>query len=204
VSVIIVDYGMGNLRSVERVIHQKDPSATISSDPEVIASASKLILPGVGHFKNGISKLKQYGIRDVIEEKVLIEKTPILGICLGMQIMCRSSEEGNVEGLGWFDANVVRFDVSDKLKYKIPHMGWNTLDIKKKTNLLVGLIQNSYYYFVHSFYVDCNDKQDILSTTIYETEFTSSVAKGNIYGVQFHPEKSHGSGKKIIENFLRL
>jgi imidazole glycerol-phosphate synthase subunit HisH len=202
--VVIIDYGMGNLRSVQKKLDRIGANSMISSDPEVIRSAKKLVLPGVGHFSNGVNKLKESGIWDILNQKVLAEKTPILGICLGMQLMARSSEEGDVEGFGWFDAHVRKFTVSDKIKYKVPHMGWNeAIPAKSGTELLDGL-ENARYYFVHSFHIDCNDSADILATTIYDYKFTSAIHKNNIYGVQFHPEKSHDEGERLLANFLRI
>jgi len=175
----------------------------ISNDPEVISSANKLILPGVGHFTNGMIKLNNSGIKEVLQTKVIDQKTPILGICLGMQLFTAHSEEGDVKGLGWFDAKTVRFNISDK-KYKIPHMGWNSLIQKKDNHLLNNFDNDHLYYFVHSYHVVSNRNEDILATTEYGYEFVSAISKDNIYGVQFHPEKSHEWGEHILKNFLNL
>jgi glutamine amidotransferase len=203
--IIIIDYGMGNLRSVQKKFQRVGADTEVSNDPELIANAHKLVLPGVGHFSHGIKQLKQLGIWDVLNEAVLQKKTPILGICLGMQLMAKHSREGgNVIGLGWFDAEVVRFDVKDQLKYKIPHMGWNNAIIKRENKFLEGVDNESMYYFVHSYYMKCNDEKDILTTTGYEDKFVSAIQKDNIYGTQFHPEKSHDTGEKLIRNFVEL
>ena len=202
--IIIIDYGMGNLRSVQKKFKKIGAEALISNDINEIESANKLVLPGVGHFANGIYNLKSLGFFDLLNKRVLIDKVPILGICLGMQLMAKKSEEGDVEGFGWFDADVKRFIIHDKLKHKVPHMGWNNLDIKKKSKLLDGTHEEAMFYFVHSYYVVCNKDDDILSNTIYENEFTSSIEKDNIFGTQFHPEKSHEWGEKILRNFVEI
>jgi len=201
--VIIIDYGMGNLRSVEKKLNKIGGHSIISSDPEEIATATKLILPGVGHFANGVKKLQSSGIWDVLNKKVLDDKTPILGICLGMQLMAKTSEEGNVAGFGWFDAQVKRFQVSDKIRFKVPHMGWNTATPHVQHPLLEGL-NDAQYYFVHSYHIECANEAEILTQTVYDYAFTSAIFKDNIFGVQFHPEKSHDVGERLLTNFLNL
>ena len=202
--IVIIDYGMGNLRSVLKKFEYFDCNVIISSDKQKIASADKLILPGVGNFANGVKKLKETGIWDVLNKRVIDKQTPILGICLGMQLMAKKSEEGNTEGLGWFDAEVVRFKVSDTLKFKVPHMGWNTVITQKKSNLLNGIKENDSFYFVHSYHIKCTNKQDILTVSSYDYSFASAIQKGTIYGVQFHPEKSHDTGEQLIKNFINI
>jgi len=203
-NIVIVDYGMGNLRSVQKKFSKNGIPAIVSSDVEKISNASKLVLPGVGHFAKGVKTLKELGGWDVLREIVLIKKTPILGICLGMQLMTNYSEEGNVDGFGWVDADVVKFKISDKIKLKVPHMGWNNIAPAKKHHILKGIEPESQFYFVHSYHVICNDQADILTTTKYDYEFVSSFKKDNIYGFQFHPEKSHDQGEQIIKNFIQL
>jgi glutamine amidotransferase len=203
-SIIIIDYGMGNLQSVKKKLIRVGAEVKISSDPAVISKADKLILPGVGHFANGIKNLKEYGLWEVINNKVLVEKTPILGICLGMQLMAKHSEEGDAEGLGWFDADVVKFKMKDRLKYKVPHIGWNNAEMNQESFLFNNIPKEAFFYFVHSYHIQCNNQKDILTTTEYEYPFTSSIQKDNIYGTQFHPEKSHDWGEKIIQNFINL
>lgn len=202
--IVIIDYGMGNLRSVQKKFNKVGFEAEISNDPSVIASATKLVLPGVGHFSHGVKKLKELGIWDVLNELVLEKKTPILGICLGMQLMAKHSHEGHVEGLGWFDAEVVKFQVEDQLKYKVPHMGWNNTFTKKENILYSNLNNESMFYFVHSYYMECKNDADVLATTVYEDQFVSAIQKENIYGTQFHPEKSHDDGDRMIKNFVEL
>lgn len=202
--VVIVDYGMGNLHSVKKAFDKLQADVVISSDPAVILHADKLILPGVGHFGKAIENISALGILDALNEAVLVKRTPILGICLGMQLMAQGSEEGDVKGLGWFDASVVRFKVEDPLRYKIPHIGWNTAPASKESPLTSTLDPSAEYYFIHSYHLLCKDPQDILTTTEYAYPFASSISKGNMYGVQFHPEKSHQAGLQLLKNFLAI
>ena len=202
--IVIVDYGMGNLGSVFNMIKKIGFDCKISSDKEVITSASKLILPGVGAFDNAMEKLKTLGFIEILNQKVLIEKTPILGICLGMQIMTNSSEEGVLPGLGWFDAVTKKFSFHDSENLKIPHMGWNFITPKKSHPLFSDLKSDSKFYFVHSYYVSCKATSDSISTTKYGSDFTSAIAKNNIMATQFHPEKSHKYGFRLLNRFLEL
>jgi len=200
----IVDYGMGNLRSVQRKFERAGTVAIISSQLKEIEKANKLVLPGVGHFANGVQKLRESGIWEVLNHQVLVKKVPILGICLGMQLMAKHSEEGDVQGLGWFDADVVKFRVRDRLAYKVPHMGWNTAERSKPSLLFSNVPDSALFYFVHSYHVVCHVPQDVATTTAYEHDFVSSMEKENIYGTQFHPEKSHDWGEQMIRNFTAL
>lgn len=202
--IAIIDYGMGNLNSVKRKLDRMHVSSIITSAHDQILKCDKIILPGVGHFAKAISELRSRGLFDLVSEEVLIKRKLVLGICLGMQLMTNHSEEGDIGGLGWIDANVVRFNVSDKVKYKIPHTGWNTLKNMKESQLLEGLNFNSEFYFVHSYHVNCINRNDILAETIYDYPFTSAFQKENIFGVQFHPEKSHDAGEILMENFVNL
>jgi len=202
--IIIVDYGMGNLRSVQKKFERINVNAEISEDLVKIKNAIKLVLPGVGHFANGVKKLKEKGIWDVLNNRVLIDKVPILGICLGMQLMAKRSEEGDVEGFGWFDAKVVRFRVTDKIKYKVPQMGWNNVSIIKENPFFKGIDPESQFYFVHSYHWVCNNVTDELTSTEYDYKFTSAVCRDNILGVQFHPEKSHEQGELLLKNFIEF
>jgi glutamine amidotransferase len=202
--IVIVDYSMGNLNSVQKKLIQLNAQVVISSDPTVISKADKLILPGVGPFEKAVELIQQKGLWDVLNKAVLIDKKPILGICLGMQLMTNSSEEGNVKGFGWIDATVIRLQVQDTLKYKIPHTGWNQIKINKESQLMNGLMSETEFYFVHSFQVKTNDNSVILNETEYETSFVSAFEKENIFGVQYHPEKSHDSGKLLLDNFLKI
>lgn len=201
---IIVDYGMGNLHSVKKKLHRIGVKADISNNPEIIKKATKLFLPGVGHFSKAIQNLKELGLFEVLNEAVMVKKTPILGICLGLQLMAKHSEEGDEYGFGWFDAEVVKFTIKDQLKYKVPHMGWNQVAPKKSSILFDGISEAQDFYFVHSYHVKSNNPSEILSFTDYEYPFVSALEKENIFGVQFHPEKSHDAGEKMLSNFLKL
>jgi len=192
---------MGNLGSVKRKLDLIGAKSIITANPNEIANASKLILPGVGHFGSAISEIQKRGLWEVLNIEVIIKKKPILGICLGMQLMAKHSEEGDVTGLGWFDADVVRFKVSDALKYKVPHIGWNQVLINKTNILFEGVEIQQGFYFVHSYHVKCNNPVDILNMTEYEYPFVSAIQRDNIFGVQYHPEKSHEAGEKLLKNF---
>ncbi len=202
--IVIVDCGMGNLFSVKKKFKSLDEGVIVSSLPKDLDSADKIVLPGVGHFGMAIDNLKKLGLLDALNENVLVKKKPILGICLGMQLMANSSEEGNVTGLGWIDAEVVRFNVSDKLKYKIPHMGWNQIQNQKSSLLTKGIPDDSEFYFIHSYHFKCNNASDILHLTEYDISFPSAIEKDNIFGVQYHPEKSHDIGITMLNNFIAL
>ena len=200
--IVIVDYGMGNLGSIRNMIRKVGGKSVITSDKSEIKEASKIILPGVGTFDNAVKNLEKLGLIDIIKEKVLVEKVPILGICLGMQLLTKGSEEGYLEGFGFIDAETKRFNFKDK-DLKIPHMGWNVVKLQKRSRLFEGMEnQENRFYFVHSYYVDCFDKRDILTTTFYGIEFISSFEKENIIGCQFHPEKSHKFGMQLLKNFV--
>lgn len=202
--IAIIDYGMGNLGSVKRKLDRIGVDSVVTFNLEVIRNSEKLILPGVGHFGNAIKVIKERGLFDVLNKEVLIDQKPILGICLGMQLMANHSEEGDVSGLGWFDAEVVRFNVKDTLRYKVPHMGWNQVKVMKHSPLFENLNPDQRFYFVHSYHLKCNDQSDVLNETEYEYSFVSAIQKDNIYGVQYHPEKSHEAGERLLRNFVGL
>jgi glutamine amidotransferase len=195
---------MGNLGSVKKKMDRIGVKSIITSNAQEIKNSHKIILPGVGHFAKAVFEIKNLGLWDLLSEQVLNEKKLILGICLGMQLMAKHSEEGYTEGFGWFDAKVIRFKVSNGTKYKIPHIGWNTVSIKKNGTLFEKINFDSEFYFVHSYHIQCNNSNDILAETIYDYPFTSAIQKGNIIGVQFHPEKSHDAGELLLKNFVRL
>jgi glutamine amidotransferase len=202
--IAIINYGMGNLSSVKRKMDRIGVESIITSSREEISGSDKIILPGVGHFAKAVTEIKKRGLWQFLSDQVLVEKKLILGICLGMQLMAKRSEEGDEEGFGWFDARVLRLNVSDKIRFKIPHMGWNTINYLKDSPLFEQISLKSEFYFVHSYHVQCYNSDDILAETIYEYPFTSAVQKGNISGVQFHPEKSHDVGEQLLRNFVNL
>ncbi|OSZ80512.1 imidazole glycerol phosphate synthase subunit HisH [Chitinophagaceae bacterium IBVUCB2] len=200
--VCIPDFGMGNLHSVERSLCRMNVNPVVSADPREIEKADKIILPGVGHFKKAMENLVTLQMIDVLNEFVLVNKKPILGICLGMQLMADRSDEGDVAGFGWMDGSVKKIKVNDGLKYKIPHTGWNQAMICKDSPLLKNIPDRSEFYFLHAYHFIANDRADVLTETIYETRFPSAVARENIFGVQFHPEKSHATGAALLQNFI--
>lgn len=202
--VVIVNYGMGNLHSVKKKLQNIGAEVHIVSNGKELFDAEKIVLPGVGHFEMAVENLKQRGFWDSLTFSVIEKKIPILGICLGMQLMAKHSEEGTVEGLGWIDAEVVKFRVGDFLKYKVPHTGWNQIIKLKHSSLMCDIPDFSEFYFVHSYHFKCSNPTDILNETDYEYKFTSAVEKENIFGVQYHPEKSHNIGEKLLKNFVNL
>jgi glutamine amidotransferase len=197
--IAIVDYDLGNLRSVEKAVRRVGYDCIITRDKEIMENSAKLILPGVGNFEHGMQNLKKFDLTEFLSELVINRKRPILGICLGMQLMTAFSEEGDCKGLGWVKGDTKLFRLQD---LKVPHIGWNTLELSKKCD--PGIISDAHneFYFVHSYYVRCEDDEDILFSTRYGITFTSGFQRGNIMGVQFHPEKSHLSGLKILKYFL--
>ena len=202
--IVIVDYGTGNLNSVQRSLDVLRVDSMISSDPKHISGADKVILPGVGHFGNAMSNLRKLNLIDELNEAVLVKQKPILGICLGMELMVKRSEEGNADGLGWIDAEMVRFDISNKKRYKVPHIGWNNIRIKKNSLLMKNVSERDEFYFVHSYHLKINNQSDILNETQYEVIYPSAIEKGNIFGVQYHPEKSHDAGAQLLKNFVEM
>lgn len=178
--------------------------AMITADPDEIRQATKFVLPGVGHFKRGMENLNRSGLRDLLNEQVLQLKKPILGICLGAQLMTKHSEEGDVEGLGWIDASTVKFDKNKTGGLKIPHMGWSDITITGDNPLWENLPPEPRFYFVHSYHFLFTEPAEISATAKYSYDFPCAFQKNNIFGAQFHPEKSHKFGMKIIENFNKL
>lgn len=198
--ITIVDYNMGNLGSIKSMLKKIGFDSCISSDPTEIRAASKLILPGVGAFDAGMTNLERIGLVTLLEDRVLGARVPTLGICLGMQLMTRTSSEGTRRGLGWMNAEVSRFE-SNGGTLKVPHMGWNRVRATRDAALLHDLPEDARFYFVHSYYVNCLDAQDVLLATTYGCDFHSGFHRGNLWGVQFHPEKSHRFGMHLLRNF---
>jgi imidazole glycerol-phosphate synthase subunit HisH len=203
--ITIVDYGLGNIRAFANVYDRLNIPVKIASKPEDLKSASKIILPGVGAFDHAMNQLNDSGMRDELEKRVIVDQIPVIGVCVGMQMLARSSDEGVLPGLGWIDGVVKVFD-SSLLTYKtrLPHMGWNTIDPVGENPLLSGFDNTSRFYFLHSYYFVCNNYSDTISTTRYGITYTSAVNNKNIFGVQFHPEKSHSNGIQLLHNFAMI
>lgn len=199
--ITIVDYGMGNLASIQNMLKRIGHDSRISSNPREVLQADKLILPGVGAFDAGMQNLRNAGMADALDERVLGARVPVLGICLGMQLMTRGSEEGSASGLGWIDAETLHFRRIATPSMKIPHMGWNTVEPLKPSALLEEARWPARFYFVHSYFVKCRDPQDALLHASYGGTFDAAFERGNLSGVQFHPEKSHTFGMRLLRNF---
>ena len=202
--IAIVDYGMGNLRSVSKAFDLQGYDAGVTRDPAVISSASGLVLPGVGAFGDCVRNLDEYGLTAPIKE-FIDSGRPFLGICLGLQVLFEESEESpGPEGFGVFKGKVVRFPDFKEERLKVPHMGWNQVNIRKEAPVLEGVPDNSWFYFVHSYYPAPEDSSIVSVTSDYGLEFTAAVNKGNVFASQFHPEKSSDLGLKILRNFAAL
>ncbi len=203
--ITIVDYGLGNIQAIANLYRRLGVSVTIASDPIGLAAAERLVLPGVGAFDWAMSRLDASGVRDVLERLVVEEKRPVLGICVGMQMLARRSDEGRAAGLGWIDADVRLFDdASVRPATHLPHMGWNDVCPIQEDPLFAGLERQARFYFLHSYYFDPRDRSDILAVCDYGGEFCCAVRRGNVMGVQFHPEKSHGWGIRLLKNFAEI
>jgi imidazole glycerol-phosphate synthase subunit HisH len=201
---LVPDYGCGNLGSVLRMGEKAGHHIKIVHDPTELRDANRIILAGVGAFDHGVQCLRETGWTDALNDAVLQRHVPVLGICLGMQLMCKSSEEGNYNGLGWIDAMVRRFKPPSRSSIKVPHMGWNTLTIKKQNPLMSDAEGELRFYFVHSFHVICNVADDVFATAYHGYDFVAGFERGNIFGVQFHPEKSHRFGLSLMKKFTEL
>jgi glutamine amidotransferase len=197
----IIDYGMGNLHSVQRKLHILGADFKIVTNSLELDGCEKIILPGVGHFGAAMQKLQELNFTKALSDFALVEKRPILGICLGMQLMAQYSEEGNTQGLGWVKTKIVRFHVEDPKRYKIPHIGWNT--VRSENSKLLDEQENE-FYFVHSYHAQEPQEKVVLHKTTYEKEFISGFEKENIFGVQYHPEKSHNQGIVLLKRFLEF
>ncbi len=200
--IVILDYGVGNLKSIQNMIRKAGGEAVISSNKELVAKASTVILPGVGAFDHGMEKLHELGFVELLKNLVYEKGVMILGVCLGMQLLFERSEEGSLDGLGFIKGTVKRFQFKKEQNLKVPHMGWNIVNPIENAFLYKNLPNNARFYFVHSFYVECEREQDILATASYGLDFACSVNSGNVFGAQFHPEKSHKFGMQFFKNFL--
>ena len=203
--IAIIDYGLGNVRAIANVYNNLEIPAAIVKDPENVKKADKIILPGVGAFDQAIHSLEESGFRKILDDIVLNRYVPILGICVGMQMLARSSEEGNAKGLGWIDAEVKRFDFSSTISPPcVPHMGWNDVEPVRECVLFHGLDREARFYFLHSYFMDCRKPENVIALTDYSGPFACAVNAENVYGVQFHPEKSHGCGIQLLKNFAEI
>ena len=201
----IIDYGSGNVQAIATIYKNLNINYQVITKPEDLDRTDKLILPGVGAFDSTMQQLIDSGLKDKLNELVLDKKIPILGICVGLQVMGYKSDEGDLPGLGWIAGKVTRFDDTKiKFKPKLPHMGWNTINDVQNHKLFQGIDNDFGFYFVHSFYFECEKEQNILTTSNYGGEFTSSIYDNHIFGTQFHPEKSHGNGVQLFKNFAEL
>jgi glutamine amidotransferase len=200
----IIDYGIGNIQAFANIYRRLNISVKLAQTPQDLVDCDKLILPGVGAFDWAMQKLIQSGLRDHLDDLVLNQNRPILGVCVGLQMMARRSDEGELEGLGWLDAEVRRFDDSQfQSSTHLPHMGWN--DVRSvSAGGLFTLIDAAQFYFLHSYYFLANNPAQVLATTDYGGSFTSAAQRENICGVQFHPEKSHQSGVQLLKNFAEI
>jgi len=200
--ITIIDYGLGNIRSVAKALEFLGEEARVSCRPDDMLAADGLVLPGVGAFEDGMRNLRELGLVDVLEQQVMDEKKPFLGICLGMQLLAEEGfENGSYKGLGWVQASVKKLDVGDTA-LKLPHIGWNDVALKKKSLLFNGLGEDPAFYFVHSYHMACRSADILTSTCEYGEVFASSIQSENIFGTQFHPEKSQRDGLAVLKNFV--
>jgi imidazole glycerol-phosphate synthase subunit HisH len=203
--ITIVNYGLGNISAFVNVYKRLNIPVVIATQKGELEKAHKIILPGVGAFDHAMTLLERSGMRETLDDLVINKKIPVLGICVGMQILAKSSEEGVLPGLGWINGIVKKFDPTlIKHKTRLPHMGWNTVLPSKPEKLLENFNESSRFYFLHSYYFFCVDTNIEIANTNYGLNFTSAVKSGNIYGVQFHPEKSHENGIELLNNFSKL
>ena len=200
----VIDYGVCNLGSMLNMLRKVGAEARLVSTAAELGRAGKLVLPGVGAFDNGIGALRERGLADALRKRVVEDKVPLLGVCLGMQMLGRRSEEGGMAGLGLIDAEVRRFRFAPDSRTKVPHMGWNQLARRRDGPLLRALAARSRFYFCHSYHLVCADPGDVLATADYGGEFVAVLQRDNVYGVQFHPEKSHRFGMALLHNFVEL
>jgi glutamine amidotransferase len=200
----VVNYGVGNIRAFLNAYNALGIPVSAASTPAELKGSTKIILPGVGAFDNAMVRLEQSSLRETLSHLVLDEKVPVLGVCVGMQMFAHGSEEGSQRGLGWIDGEVKKFSASQGGRPRsVPHMGWNDVRLVRPSHLFDGLM-GARFYFLHSYYFDCQQEADILAATNYRGDFVCAASSGNIFGVQFHPEKSHQWGSRLLQNFAEL
>jgi glutamine amidotransferase len=203
--ITIIDYGLGNVLAFVNVYSHLNIPVVVAKSVDDLAHATKLILPGVGSFDHAMQQLDRSGMRQSIEQLVLQQAMPVLGICVGMQMLAKSSDEGALPGLGWIDGAVKKFDVLKMPQgTNLPHMGWNDVAPVVDSGLFKGMEQDARFYFLHSYYFECHQQSDVLAVTDYGGSFTCAVHRENVYGVQFHPEKSHHFGTQLLKNFAEI
>jgi imidazole glycerol-phosphate synthase subunit HisH len=205
--ITIVDYGLGNIKAFANLYKKLNIELSYASNANELANATKIILPGVGAFDHAMQMLNDSGMRETLDELVLEKKVPVIGICVGMQMMADSSEEGQLKGLGWIPGTVKKFRRDTQVldsQYPLPHMGWNSLEIARTSELFLGLDEKKRFYFLHSYYYEPSDKAHVIATANYGFEYACIVNKSNVYGIQCHPEKSHHNGVALLKNFASL
>lgn len=203
--ITIIDYGLGNVLAFVNVYNRLNIPVVVAKSVDGLAHATKLILPGVGSFDHAMQQLDRSGMRQSIEQLVLQKAMPALGICVGMQMLAKSSDEGGLPGLGWIDGTVKKFDVSKMPQgTNLPHMGWNDVAPVVDSGLFKGMEQDARFYFLHSYYFECRQQPNVLAVSDYGGDFTCAVHRENVYGVQFHPEKSHHFGARLLKNFAEI
>jgi glutamine amidotransferase len=203
--ITIINYGLGNIKAIANIYERLNISYKIANIPNDVKDSERILLPGVGAFDEAMRLLCESGFKDILDHEVLVNKIPVLGICVGMQILGKSSEEGSLAGLGWISGKVKKID-KNILVYmpKLPHLGWNSIEIKRKTVLLDNINEEDGFYFLHSYFFQCDDERNIIAITHYGDKFASVINNENIYGVQFHPEKSHCNGIQLLKNFAEM
>ena len=203
--ITIIDYGVGNINAFVNVYKRVDVPVKIAKTAADLVNVEKLILPGVGHFDYAMEKLNNSGMRDKLDDLVLHQNIPVIGICVGMQMMANHSDEGSMEGLKWIDASVKKFDETKIQQVtRLPHMGWNDVKPVKDISLFKGLEKDAIFYFLHTYYFECNNPEDVMAVSDYGIKFASAAHYENKYGIQFHPEKSHHYGETLLHNFAKI
>lgn len=201
----IIDYGLGNVKAFENIYRRLHIPVKILRNSEDFDGITHLILPGVGAFDHAMNTFNNSGMRESAEKKAIREKVPVIGICVGMQMLAHSSEEGKLQGLGWVDGKVKKFDESQiAFSTHLPHMGWNDVEIKQVSKIFENLDEQPKFYFLHSYYFECNEPNNSIAHADYGIRFTCAINHNNIFGVQFHPEKSHAYGVQLLENFSKI